>query len=257
MEAKHRGQIYLYGERHCNQKIMEKQLEIWHDFYHNDNLRCLFLEHCYFATEFFNMWMRSSGDDILEMLYEIALAPNFPYIKDFFRTIKKNCPETIFCGTTPAYPPIGEKYLQYLEDSNQIDSDKYCQAKKSMEKGKRLYAEYGGEWDDGYREANIVENFICKFEKLNGESVMGIYGAMHIMLDPVEYFDDVPCLGHQLKERYGEAVHFEDLSYLFDGKNIILSPQDENIQEKDITHSLDKANKKYGKVLKRLGENRN
>ena len=39
-----------------------------------------------------------------------------------------------------------------------------------------------------------------------------------------------------------------------DGKNIILSPQNEKIQEKDILESLEKINKKYGKVLKRLGE---
>ena len=39
-----------------------------------------------------------------------------------------------------------------------------------------------------------------------------------------------------------------------DGKNLILSPQNADIQEKDILHSLEKVNRKYGKVLKRLGE---
>ena len=39
-----------------------------------------------------------------------------------------------------------------------------------------------------------------------------------------------------------------------DGKNIILSPQNDNIQEKDILESLDKINRKFGKVLKKLGE---
>ena len=39
-----------------------------------------------------------------------------------------------------------------------------------------------------------------------------------------------------------------------DGKNIILSPQNKKIQEKDILDSLEKINKKYGKVLKKLGE---
>ena len=39
-----------------------------------------------------------------------------------------------------------------------------------------------------------------------------------------------------------------------DGKNIILSPQIEHTQEKNILNSLDKINKKYGNVLKRLGE---
>jgi len=214
METKPYGKIYLYGELHCEEKIMERQLEIWHNFYHSENLRYLFLEHCYCVTEFLNIWMRSDSDDILEMLYEVALAPDFPYIKDFFRTIKKDCPETVFCDTTPVYPPIGEKYLQYLVDNNQKGSDKYLHVQELVKKGKRLYKDYGGKWDDGYREAIMVENFIYKLEQLNGESVMGIYGAFHIMLEPVEYFGNVPCLGYQLKQRYGDAVYCEDLSKL-------------------------------------------
>ena len=39
-----------------------------------------------------------------------------------------------------------------------------------------------------------------------------------------------------------------------DGRNLILSPQTENNQENDIINSLEKINKKYGVVLKRLGE---
>ncbi len=39
-----------------------------------------------------------------------------------------------------------------------------------------------------------------------------------------------------------------------DGKNLILSPQIEYTQEKNILYSLEKINKKYGSVLKRLGE---
>ena len=39
-----------------------------------------------------------------------------------------------------------------------------------------------------------------------------------------------------------------------DGKNLILSPQVEHTQEKNIIQSLEKINKKYGAVLKQLGE---
>ena len=39
-----------------------------------------------------------------------------------------------------------------------------------------------------------------------------------------------------------------------DGKNLILSPQIEYEQDKNIMSSLEKINKKYGSVLKRLGE---
>jgi antitoxin component of MazEF toxin-antitoxin module len=39
-----------------------------------------------------------------------------------------------------------------------------------------------------------------------------------------------------------------------DGRNLILSPQLENEQENVVIQSLDNVNKKYGTVLKRLGE---
>ena len=39
-----------------------------------------------------------------------------------------------------------------------------------------------------------------------------------------------------------------------DGKNLILSPQVEPSQGKDILQSLEKINKKFGPVLKQLGE---
>ena len=39
-----------------------------------------------------------------------------------------------------------------------------------------------------------------------------------------------------------------------DGRNLILSPQNEYKREADIKNSLERANEKYGAVLKRLGE---
>jgi antitoxin component of MazEF toxin-antitoxin module len=39
-----------------------------------------------------------------------------------------------------------------------------------------------------------------------------------------------------------------------DGRNLILSPQVNFSQEKDVLQSLEKINKKYGTVLKQLGE---
>jgi len=214
MKTKNHGQIYLLGELHCQIPIMKRQLELWHDFYHKKNLRYLFLEHCASVAEFLNIWMHADNDDLLELLYETALAENFPYIKEYFREIKRHCPETIFRGVTPSYPPIGEELLKYLEKNNQKNSAKYAQTQNDIEKGKRLYASYGGQWCDAYREKIIVENFISEFEKLDGESVVGIFGVMHTVLDQIIYFGDEPGLSHQLKLRYGKAVHAEDLSVL-------------------------------------------
>jgi antitoxin component of MazEF toxin-antitoxin module len=39
-----------------------------------------------------------------------------------------------------------------------------------------------------------------------------------------------------------------------DGRNLILSPQNEEINELDIMQSLEKINKRYSNALRRLGE---
>lgn len=39
-----------------------------------------------------------------------------------------------------------------------------------------------------------------------------------------------------------------------DGRNLVLSPQSSRTDEEDIMESLEKINKSYGNVLRRLGE---
>jgi antitoxin component of MazEF toxin-antitoxin module len=54
-----------------------------------------------------------------------------------------------------------------------------------------------------------------------------------------------------------EMLHITDetlFELTTDGKNIILSPQNTAAHETDILKSLEKINKKYGSVLKKLGE---
>jgi hypothetical protein len=57
----------------------------------------------------------------------------------------------------------------------------------------------------------MAENFRCAFDKLNGESVMGIYGSAHIGLDKMDFTNTVPSMANQIREFYGEALHSEDL----------------------------------------------
>jgi len=206
------GQIYLYGETHGVVEIMNKELEAWREYYRNENMRHLFLEYSYSWAEFLNIWMQSDSDDILNTLIddEDFTVINRPYVKEFFKTIKRDCPETIFHGVGIDSPLIGERYLQYLETNNLKDSEQYLFVQEFIEKSKR-YIENG---DDTYRENIMTENFIREFDKLNGESVMGIFGAMHTRLEPMSYMGSALCLGNQLKKHYGEAVHSEDLSDL-------------------------------------------
>lgn len=209
------GQIYLYGEYHGVEKILEKELELWNKYYHEDNMRHLFVELPYYTAEFLNIWMQADNDDILNELFEDwkNTALHKDIIKEFYKKIKENCPETIFHGTDVGhqYHSTGKRFLKYLEENNMKNTEKYILSKEAIEQGKYYYR-YN---DNVYRENKMVENFIREFDKLEGESIMGIYGSAHTDLNGMEYMtQSVPCMAKQLKEHYGDIVHSEDLSYL-------------------------------------------
>lgn len=209
------GQIYLYGEQHGIDKILDKELELWNEHYHNENMRHLFVELPYYTAEFLNIWMQSDNDDILDAIYDdwAGTAGYDPSVKEFYRKIKNNYPETIFHGTDVGhqYDTTGERYLEYLETNNLEGSEQYLLAQEAIEQGKYYY-----EHDDAaYRENKMAENFIREFDSLSGENIMGIYGGAHTGLDAMDYLThSVPCMANQLKEHYGDAVHSEDLTWL-------------------------------------------
>lgn len=209
------GQIYLYGEEHAVDLILDKELELWHEYYHNENMRHLFIELPYYTGEFLNIWMQSDSDDILEAIYRDwagSLSHN-PSIKEFYRRIKDEFPETIFHGTDIGhqYNITGVRYLRYLEENKLKDSEQYLLAQEAVAQGKYYY----GGYDDVYRENKMAENFIREFEKLGGKSIMGIYGGGHTGLDTMDYMTrSVPSMANQLKQHYGDAVYSEDLTWL-------------------------------------------
>ncbi|WP_406242448.1 hypothetical protein ACF3M2_19735 [Tissierella carlieri] len=209
------GQIYLYGEHHGVEKILEKELELWNKYYHKDNMRHLFVEYPYYSAGFLNLWMQSDSDDILEELYKDweGTASQNPYIKEFYKKIKSECPETIFHGTDVGHQhhTTGRRFLKYLEENNLESSEQYLLAQEAIEQGKYYYEHS----DHVYRENKMVENFIREFDKLKGENIMGIYGGAHTDFDAKDYMtNSVPCMAKQLKERYGDAIYSEDLPWL-------------------------------------------
>lgn len=209
------GKIYLYGEHHGVEKILEKELEVWGEYYHKENMRHLFVELPYYSAEFLNLWMESDSDDIMEELYKDwkSTASYNPYTKDFYKKIKSEYPETIFHGTDVGhqYNTTGQRFLKYLEENNLESTDKYSLAQEYIEQGKYYYQHS----DDVYRENKMVENFILEFDKLKSENVMGIYGAAHTNFDAMDYRTrSVACMANQLKERYGDDIYSEDLSWL-------------------------------------------
>lgn len=208
------GQIYLYGETHGVDKILDKEFELWYEYYHNQSMRHLFVELPYYTAEFLNIWMQSESNDILDAIYSdwAGTASYNLTVKAFYEKIKSQCPETVFHGTDVGhqYATTGERFLEYLRSNNLEDSDKYQLTQEAIEQGKHYYGDSG----DVYRENTMVENFSREFDKLSGESVMGIYGAAHTGLEAMDYTNSVPCMANQLKKYYGGIIHSEDLTIL-------------------------------------------
>lgn len=206
------GQVYLYGEAHGVEKILDKEFELWYEYYHNQSMRHLFVELPYYTAEFLNIWMQSDNNDILDAIYSdwAGIASYNPNVKEFYEKIKSQCPETIFHGTDVGhqYDTTGERFLECLQSNNLEDTEQYLLTKQVMEQGKYYY----GHSDDVYRENMMVENFTREFDKLSGESIMGIYGAAHTGLEAMDYTNSVPCMANQLKESYGDTIRSEDLS---------------------------------------------
>lgn len=209
------GQIYLYGEYHGIEKILKKELEIWGEYYSKNNMRHLFIELPYYNAEFLNLWMKSDNDDILEEMYNDwkGTASYSSHVKDFYKKIKSQYPETIFHGTDVGhqYNTTGERFLKYLKDNNLENTEQYILTQQTIDQGKYFYSRS----DDSYRENKMVENLIREFDKLKDENVMGIYGSAHTVFDAMGYkSDSVLNMATQLKERYGDNIYSEDLSWI-------------------------------------------
>ena len=208
------GQITLYGEIHGIAAIKEYEAERWKECY-DRGMRHLFVESPYYTAQWLNLWMDAEGDEILEQLHrdwEGTYASGAETL-DFYRTIKEQCPETVFHGTDVGhqYDSTGARYRDYLEEQGLTDTEDYRLTLEAIEQGQTFYRAE----DDTYRENTMADNFIREFDALDGESVMGIYGGAHIALDGVDYNSGtVPAMAAQLKERYGDAVHTEDITWM-------------------------------------------
>lgn len=209
------AKIFLYGEEHSIDAVIEKEYELWYEHYHEDGMRHLFLESPYYSCEFLNLWMQEESDELLDALFDDleGTAVEYPAYKEFYKKIKANCPETIFHGTDVGhqYDTTGERYLAYLVQQNLEESEQYARAREVIEQGQYFYGNSGNP-DHVYRENKMTENFIWAFDALNGEKIMGIYGGSHTGLEAMDFFGKVPCMANQLKQHYGDIIYSEYLS---------------------------------------------
>lgn len=208
------GQIFLYGEEHAVGRILEREFELWSSYY-QEGIRDLFVELPYYTAEYMNIWMQADNDEILDALYQdwAGTAIYSEEVLDFYKRIKRECPETVFHGTDVGhqYNTIGERFLKYLKENGQEGSKVYQLSQENIEQGKYYYQHS----DQVYRENKMAENFVRELEDLNGKSVMGIYGLAHTRTDAMDYATNtVPCMANQLYQKYGNALYTEDLTLL-------------------------------------------
>lgn len=212
------GQIYLYGESHAEPSILDKEFELWNQYYHESGMRYLFVEIPFYGSEFLNLWMQEDNDEILDEMWKDiagtlgATGAN----KEFYKKIKKACPETIFCGTDVGhkYDTLGERYLTYLREHGQENSVNYKRAQEIINQGK-IYNKKNEEDAFTYRENMMVENFIWALNQIKHENVMGIYGGAHITMNAEDDYSNlisVPNMATQLTGKFPGKIYTEDLS---------------------------------------------
>lgn len=209
--------IYLYGEAHGVEKILDREFELWYDYYHHTGMRHLFIEYPYYTAQFLNIWMQAEDDIILEEIFHDAQGTlsAVPAVSDFFKKIKSQCPETVFHGTDVGhqYDTTGARYLKYLQENGKEESTEYVLAEEFIAQGKEYYK--GGSDNYGYREDMMVQNFIRAYDALGMPKIMGIYGSAHTNIEAMGYqASGTPCMANQLNQVYGGILYTEDLSDL-------------------------------------------
>lgn len=211
------GEIYLYGEYHANERLLQKELELWRDCYAR-GMRYLFVELAYYTAQYFNLWMQAEDDTILLEVFK-DWEGSFSYnelVLDFYRSIKADCPETIFVGTDIGhqYETTGARYEAYLRAEGQLTSEEYKRADACVIQGRSYYLESDPDkQDDSYRENAMVQNFIAAVERLPaGTDIMGIYGAAHTDPTALSWDGTVDSMAKQLAAYYGDKLHCTDLT---------------------------------------------
>jgi len=212
------GQIYLYGESHGVQEIIEHEFSLWKNYYAG-GMRHLFVELPYYTAEFLNIWMKEADDKFFNSVFEDwkGTASYNQFTFDFFKNIKKKCPETIFHGTDIGhqFDTTGERYLQYLTSKNLLNTEQHDRALKVIEQGKKCYAVKNDEKRFYIeRESLMVENFIFALGTIGNKNIMGIYGSAHTGLNNLDNTGTIPCMANQLNALYPGMIYSEDLRTL-------------------------------------------
>ena len=204
--------VYLYGEQHAVDAILQRELELWQTHY-SDGLRHLFVELPYYTAQYLNQWMQEDDDQILINLYMDweGTSLHSENVLSFCRAIKTLFPQTVFHGTDVGhqYATTGTRYLAELEAQSMQETQAYSLSKEAIAQGQRFYQT----GDAVYRENMMNENLVREWAAV-GESIVGIYGSAHTVLQSLNHTGEVQNMATQLYTRFGDCVISEDLSPL-------------------------------------------
>lgn len=212
--ARTAGEIWLYGEIHGEEGVLDEELRLWAEAYAG-GARHLFIEYPCYTAEFLNLWMAAADDAILNALYDdwAGTLAHTETVRVFYRSIKAEYPETVFHGTDVGhqYDTTGERYLELLRESGQEDTPRYRLAQTCVIQGRKFYSNGSA----AYRESMMTENFIREQQALGDAEIVGFYGAVHIGDGPFSYEEGTveTSMAQRLKEEYGQGLHLLDLSY--------------------------------------------
>lgn len=209
-EEKLKPGILLCGEMHSDDISIENELKLWGEYYAK-GARHLFIECSYAEGCFLNEWMKAEDDEILDQIWADTEGTQGcqENTYNFWKTIKKDYPETIFHATDIGhqYGSIGKRYLEFLEANGRKDTEEYELVMQDCKQGEKFY-ELGDKEGFDYREECMISNFIREYEKVKDEFVMGIYGDAHVDLEGEMYYGTgkMDNMGKQLKAKYGDLL---------------------------------------------------
>ena len=220
------AKIILIGETHAVDWILDIQIEKWRHLYHYEGFRHLFIEGAYFHGQLLNQWMNSDNDNILDaMFYDLrGTLMGSPVVKEFYRRIKREFPETIFHGIDIGhqYRSTGKRFLNYLIENGLQGSEQYILTQESNEQGRFFYEilSRGQNADEQesylyeisahvFRSNAMAQNFIREFDNLGNIRVMGIFGSAHTSFNRY-FFCNVPTMAMILQNHYGEIIYFKN-----------------------------------------------
>lgn len=159
--------------------------------------------------------MDAEDDEILEQLHqdwESTLSSGAETL-DFYRTIKEQCPETVFHGTDVGhqYDSTGARYQDYLEERGLADTEDYRLTLEAIQQGK-TFAERGS---DIYRENRMARTSSGSLTPWMGRASWASMARPTPTRMPWrDSAGTVPSMAAQLVERYGDSLHTEDISWI-------------------------------------------